>query len=50
MLAPLVVTTTAIHLGRPGWLILAVVFAGAGAALVPASHWAIRTRTVSVPA
>jgi MFS family permease len=50
MVAPLVVTTTAIHLGRPGWLILAAVFVGAGAALVPASRWAIRTRTVSVPA
>jgi MFS family permease len=50
MLAPLVVTTTALHLGRPGWLILAVVFVGAGAALLPASRWAIRTRTVSVPA
>jgi MFS family permease len=50
MLAPLVVTSTAIHLGRPGWLILAVVFIAAGAALVPATRWAIRTRTVSVPA
>jgi hypothetical protein len=50
MLAPLVVATTAIHLGRPGWLILAVVFVSAGAALVPASRWAMRTRTVSVAA
>jgi hypothetical protein len=50
MLAPLVVTATAIHLGRPGWLILAAVFVGAGAALVPASRWAVRTRTVSVSA
>lgn len=50
MLAPLVVTTTAIHLGRPGWLILAVVFIGAGAALVPASRWAAQTRTVGVAA
>lgn len=54
MLAPLIVTVTAIHLGRSGWLILAALFAVAGAALVPATRWAVRTRTapaeVSVPA
>lgn len=44
MLAPLVVTVTAIHLGRPGWVILAVVFAAAGAAMAPAARWALRTR------
>jgi hypothetical protein len=50
MLSPLVITVTAIHLGRPGWVILAVIFAVAGTALVPVSRWAIRTRTVSVSA
>jgi MFS family permease len=50
MLAPVIVTTTAIDLGGPGWLILAVVFVGAGAAMVPATRWAIRTRAVTVPA
>jgi MFS family permease len=50
MLAPLVVTVTAIHLGGIGWLILAAVFAAAGAALAPVTRWTVRTRTVSVPA
>jgi len=50
MLAPLVITVTAIHLGGIGWLILAAVFAATGAAMVPVSRWAVRTRTVSVPA
>jgi MFS family permease len=50
MLAPLIVTVTAIHLRTAGWLILAAVFTAAGAAVVPATRWAVRTRTVSVPA
>jgi MFS family permease len=44
MLAPVVVTVTAIHLGPPGWAILAAVFALAGVAFVPATAWAQRTR------
>ena len=44
MLAPVVVTATAIHLGKPGWAILAAVFALTGIALVPAARWALRTR------
>jgi MFS family permease len=50
MLAPLVITVTAIHLGGIGWLILAAAFAATGAAMVPVTRWAVRTRTVSVPA
>lgn len=50
MLAPAVVTATAIHLGLGGWAILALAFAGSGAALVPATRWAVRTRTATVPA
>jgi MFS family permease len=44
MLAPIVVTATAIHLGQPGWAILAALFAAAGAAHVPVTRWAVRTR------
>lgn len=44
MLAPVVVTATAIHFGKPGWAILAAVFALTGIALVPAARWALRTR------
>jgi hypothetical protein len=38
MLAPLVVTSTALHFGMTGWLVLAGLFAAAGAALVPVSR------------
>ena len=44
MLAPVIVTVTAIHLGPAGWAILAAVFALAGVAFVPVTHWAQRTR------
>ena len=44
MLAPVVVTVTAIHLGPAGWAILAGIFALAGMAFVPATAWAQRTR------
>jgi hypothetical protein len=44
LLAPLAVTTTAIRYGLPGWLALGGVFAVAGAALVPATCWAVSRR------
>jgi hypothetical protein len=47
MLAPVLVTATAIHLGWPGWAILAGMFSLAGAAIVPVSRWALRTRAVT---
>jgi MFS family permease len=40
MLAPIVVTSTALRFGFAGWAILAGGFAAAGAALVPVSRWA----------
>ncbi len=46
MLAPVIVTATAIHLGKPGWAILAAVFVLTGVALVPVAKWALRTRPV----
>jgi MFS family permease len=47
LLAPLVVTSTAIRFGAPGWLALGAVFALAGAALVPATRWALSQRNAS---
>lgn len=44
LLAPLVVTSTAIRFGLPGWLALGAVFALAGAAMVPATRWALARR------
>jgi len=50
LLAPLVVTTTAIRFGVPGWLALGAVFAITGVALVPATRWALaRQAAHSVP-
>jgi MFS family permease len=43
LLAPLVVTSTAIRFGAPGWLALGAIFALAGSALVPATRWALRS-------
>jgi len=40
MLAPLIVTSTALHFGFTGWLMLAAIFVAAGVALPPASRWA----------
>jgi MFS family permease len=40
MLAPALVTSTAIRFGLPGWLLLGAMFAAAGAALVPITRWA----------
>lgn len=45
MIGPLVVTSTAIAWGRPGWLLLAAVFVAAGTVLVPVARWAERSRT-----
>jgi MFS family permease len=44
MLAPVVLTTLCIQWGRPGWLLLGVVFAVSGAAFVPVVRWAERHR------
>lgn len=44
LLAPLVITSTAIRFGALGWLALGAVFALAGAALVPATRWALSSR------
>ena len=40
MLAPIVVTSTALRFGFAGWAALGALFAVAGAALVPVSRWA----------
>jgi predicted MFS family arabinose efflux permease len=48
LLAPLVITSTAIRFGAPGWLALGAVFALAGAALVPATRWALSQRNAPV--
>jgi hypothetical protein len=42
MLAPLVMTSTALRLGFAGWAVVAGLFGAAGTALVPASRWAER--------
>jgi MFS family permease len=45
MVAPVVLTTLCIQWGRPGWLLLGIVFAGTGAAFAPVVRWAERTRS-----
>ena len=50
LLAPLVVTNTAIRFGVPGWLALGAVFALAGVAFGPATRWALSQRNASAPA
>ena len=45
MLAPIVVTSTALKFGFAGWATLAAIFALAGLALVPVSRWASASRT-----
>ncbi|MGA8116600.1 MAG: MFS transporter [Actinocatenispora sp.] len=44
MLAPVLTTSTAIRFGLPGWILLGVMFAASGAALVPVARWAASTR------
>lgn len=48
MIAPALTTGTAIRFGLAGWLVLGAMFAVAGAALVPVTRWAIRTRPSTV--
>lgn len=45
MLGPALVTVTALAHGLAGWVLLAVLFAGTGCAMVPAVRWAERRRT-----
>jgi hypothetical protein len=45
MLAPLVVTATAVDRGVPGWMLLAAVFASAGAAVAALARHASARRT-----
>ncbi|GAB2966298.1 MFS transporter [Amycolatopsis acidiphila] len=49
MLSPAVMTVLIGTWGRSGWFVLAAVFLAAGAATVPATRWAVRTRTNAVP-
>lgn len=49
MLAPLVLTSTAIRLGLVGWGLLGALFVAAGLALVPATRWAERARADVAP-
>jgi MFS family permease len=44
LLAPVVITNTALRFGTWGWGILALLFALSGALMVPAGRWAARTR------
>lgn len=44
MLGPVIVTSTALHFGFVGWLVLAAAFAGCGLALPPAAAWAAARR------
>lgn len=43
LLAPVVVTSTALRWEFPGWALLAAAFAGAGALFVPVTRWAAGT-------
>jgi MFS family permease len=45
MLAPLLVTSTALRFGPAGWILLAALFAASGLALVPVGRWAAGRRT-----
>jgi MFS family permease len=45
MLAPIVVTSTALRHGFAGWCVLAAIFAAAGLTLIPATAWAESRRT-----
>ncbi|MCU1591444.1 MAG: putative arabinose efflux permease, family [Frankiales bacterium] len=44
MLGPIVITSTAIEHGTAGWVLLAGLFLGSGAAMRPVSAWAERNR------
>lgn len=47
MLAPLLVTSTALRFGLAGWALLAALFAVSGIALVPVGRWAANRRTAA---
>jgi hypothetical protein len=44
MLAPVLMASLLIGLGRLGWYVLAAIFLVAAAPTVPAARWALRTR------
>lgn len=48
MIAP-IVAATAIHLGRPGWVVLTGIFLLSGAAFGPATRWALRRHARTLP-
>ena len=48
MLAPLIVTSTALRFGFAGWVALGALFAAAGLALVPVSRWAAERKIMPV--
>jgi MFS family permease len=50
MLGPLLVTTLVMSWGTAGWLLLGVVFLGAGVAMGPAVRWAARVGPADQPA
>jgi hypothetical protein len=43
-------TTLVVGWGQPGWIVLGALFVVATAPAVPATRWALRTRTVASPA
>jgi hypothetical protein len=47
MIAPALMTTLVAGWGQPGWLVLAAIFLLPAAAAIPATRWALRTRTVA---
>jgi hypothetical protein len=47
MIAPALMTTIVADWGQPGWLVLAAIFLLPAAAAIPATRWALRTRTVA---
>ena len=50
MAAPGLMTTLVAGWGRPGWLVLAVIFLVPAAAAVPVTQWALRTRAAAARA
>ncbi|HEY2318006.1 MAG TPA: MFS transporter [Solirubrobacteraceae bacterium] len=47
MLAPALMTTLVADWGRPGWVVLALIFLIPALAITPATKWALRTRPAS---
>jgi MFS family permease len=50
MVAPVLMTTLVVGWGQPGWIVLGALFVLATAPAVPATRWALRTRTATSPA